>query len=126
MTLVADISSISTSDAAPTSAPYKISRISTKDQATVTYSLTEAAAIIVYGQLRLGGSSRTSFGTRLQHLGAVCGLGNRCGYTGTRPLAKASPYTAADIVIDDAIVTGADGDYTVTAEGLTAAGDWSA
>jgi hypothetical protein len=122
VTVVADITSITTTDAVAAAAPYKISRVSTKDQATVTYTITEAASTIRYCQLRLGGASRTG-GTKLQHLGAVCGLNNLCGESGSRPLGAASPLTITGVVIDDASVVGADGGYTVTAEGLT--GTWS-
>jgi hypothetical protein len=124
---VVNFTSAETDDAAPTAAPYRISRLAAKDDLDFTWEITFDATVR-YWQERLGGSLRTN-GTKVRrHLGAVCGLGNRCGAAGTMPLAidvADSPYAEGDTYNDmDADMASA-GTYRFGVDALNDSG-WSA
>lgn len=120
---VVDFTAFSTTDAAPTVAPHKVSRIEGKDD--ITYTWEAINGTILYWQESIGGSTRATRSRRLAHLGVVCGLGNRCGMAGSRPLAAATPVTESNTRDSDDFLPGeADGSHEFYVDALNADG-WS-
>lgn len=110
-----------------TAAPLRVSRNPSKNDVVMDFDLAWTDGPLRYWQTRFGGTLRTN-GTRLDHLGIVCGLGNRCGMPGAMPLGIAGstidyPDNAlADI--DDLMPS--DGDYRLGVDTLDNNSAWSA
>jgi hypothetical protein len=96
--------SVSTPDAAPLTAPYRISNKAGHDAATVTIAVSGAGPVYAY-KIKRGGSAIIN-GADVASLGAVCGLAV-CGVDGP------AAVTPRDFIehITDADLGGADGDY---------------
>lgn len=118
---VANFTAVTTGDAAPTTAPHRISRQATKNELDFTWQVTFDGKLR-YWQERLGGSLRTN-GTQRRHLGVVCGLGNRCGAQGSRALGATTTIEESDTVTDSELAT--EGDYRFGVDALDASGLWS-
>jgi hypothetical protein len=111
-----------TNDAAPSSSPFKVSHVDTKDEVVASASIVPNG-VVSYRQFRLDGNRKT--GTRLLSLGAVCGI-TYCGAPGAMPLADSDDprvYVYNDADFDDLLTSG-EGDYTLAADALNADG-WS-
>jgi hypothetical protein len=127
---VVNFTAASTPDAVSGSAPYKVSRDTAKDDLTYTWQITFTGTLR-YWQERVGGALRTQ-GTKLRHLGVVCGLGNRCGETGSMPLATTSSPQSSSRTVDIDGYLATDGDYRfgvdalVTVGGPESAAEWTA
>lgn len=123
MTITADIEEVTTEDAAPTTAPYKISAKAGKNSLTFKIKVT-APGVIKAIRSRFKPLNRNS-GQLVYRRGMVCGSGDRCGTPDARSLSVASPHTTGTIEIDEsAIASEADGEYEVEAWALEP-GAWS-
>lgn len=123
MTITADIEEIATEDAAPISAPYKISAKAGKDSLTFRIKVTSTGAIRAI-RSRFKPLNRNS-GQLIYRRGMVCGSGDRCGTPEARALAVASPFTTPTIeILESEIAAEADGEYEVEAWAMEP-GVWS-
>ena len=103
---------VTTADAAPTSGPHKVSRVAGKDQAQVeiTYSPDGGGDTIRYVEVKeIAGDGPPI----RDHLGVMCGRGNRCGMSGSRPLASTANVERS-FTVDDAELL-VEGSYTYEA-----------
>lgn len=123
MTTVASIQSVTTTDAAPTTAPFRVSRVSGENVATVAIRATATGII-----RKLRAAFNTDFrnvpsGKIVFDRGAVCGL-DRCGAPGVMPMAAASPLNVTFTINASNLPSVADGDYEVSVHALSDDG-WS-
>ena len=99
---------VSTADAVPLVAPFKVSAVGGHDHATVTIAVTGTGPVYAY-KLQRGGSAITN-GVEVGTFGAVTGL----AVTGVAyPAAVATPHTFTDDVSFAEFGGGADGAYTL-------------
>jgi hypothetical protein len=116
------IDSVTTEDAAPTTAPHRISNVTGKKTVTVKFTPTTTDASRVRAWIvRWGGAGRTT-GTRLAGSGVVCGIG-RVGLD--RLLSIASGF---QITVDEdypELPSSADGSYRVNIYALSAEQGWN-
>ena len=98
---------VSTPDAAPVAAPFKLSRVAGHDHATVTITVTGSGPVHAY-KLKRGGSAIVN-GVEVGTLGAVCGLAV-CGTV--KPTAIPTPGTFTEDVTP-ADLPAADGNYAL-------------
>jgi hypothetical protein len=116
------IDSVTTEDAAPTTAPHKISNQTGKNLVTVKFTATTTDASRIRAWIvRWGGSGRTT-GTRLAALGIVCGIG-RCGLDRLLSVASGFQVTVAEHYTD--LPSSADGTYRVNVYALSASQGWN-
>lgn len=114
-----------TPDADSDDPPFKLSRQVGKDQAVImpTYSPEAGGSdILRYIELRQvsGPVGDPDIGKIRDHLGVVCGRGNRCGMIGSRPLAS-TDYIERPVWIEDEELP-SEGDYTFEALARSDAG----
>jgi hypothetical protein len=119
----ADIEEIATEDAAPTSAPFKISAKPSKD--VLSFRVKAAAGALIHAiRVRFKPLNRNS-GQLLFSRGMVCGSGDRCGSPTAMSLAAASPLTTGTITVNESQVgSEPDGEYEVRAWAASGEG-WS-
>lgn len=111
MAVAVSIDSVSSADAAPPAAPYRISKIAGHDRATVKFTPTTTAGVIRAWRVLIGGAGRTT-GRVGGQAGAVCGIAV-CGTA--RPLALPSgTQITEDVTFVEASDGGADGARTVS------------
>lgn len=123
MAISADIEAVTTEDATPTEAPYRISAVPGKDSVTFRVKVTATGAIRAI-RSRFKPLNR-NIGQRVYSRGMVCGSGDRCGTPDARSLNVASPFTTPTIEIDEAdIASEPDGEYEVEAWAMEP-GAWS-
>jgi hypothetical protein len=119
------IDSVTTEDAAPTTAPHRISNVTGKKTVTVKFTPTTTdASAVRYWSVRFTGGTRAT-GTRLKSLGAVCGI-SRCGAPGVKPLALPS---GTQVTVDEMypqIPSSADGTYHVYVWAMNGTQGWNA
>ncbi|MDQ1584497.1 MAG: hypothetical protein QOF36_2551 [Microbacteriaceae bacterium] len=122
MATAVSIDSVTTEDAAPTTAPHRISSVTGKKTVTFKFTPTTTDASNIRAWLvRFGGASRTT-GTRLAGLGMVCGLW-RCGLD--RPLSIASGF---QVTVDEdypELPSSADGTYAVNVYAISDTQGWN-
>ena len=107
MTVV--LNSVTTTDAAPTTAPHKVSTVSSFNVATPSFTVSSTTPVQSY-RLMAGGSTRLT-GTDVGHRGAVCGM-DVC-YTATLPMEAATPVTFTPAITAASLGAVADGAYTI-------------
>lgn len=123
MAISAEIEAVTTEDAHPNEAPYKISAKPTKDVLTFKIKVTATGAINAV-RSRFEALNRNS-GQLVFRRGMVCGSGDRCGTPEARSLNAASPYTTPTITVKEAdIAYEPDGEYKVEAWAMEP-GAWS-
>lgn len=105
MTVV--LNSVTTGDAAPTTAPHKISNVSGHDTAVPDFTVSGTTPCQSY-RLKSGGTTRLN-GTNVGQLGAVCGM-DVC-HTSTLPMAATTPVTFTPTITYASL--GADGTKTI-------------
>lgn len=122
MATAVSIDSVTTEDAAPTTAPHRISNKTGKDLVTLKFTptTTDASAIRAW-IVRFGGTSRLT-GTRLAGLGMVTGLW-RCGLD--RPLSIASGFQVTLPELYGQLPSTADGAYTVNVYAMNDTQGWN-
>lgn len=114
MTVTAEIEEVTTEDAAPTTAPYKISAKTGKNSLTFKIKVTAPATIRAI-RSRFKPLNRNS-GQLVYRRGMVCGSGDRCGTPEARSLSVSSPFTTGTIEVKEAAVASeADGEYEIKA-----------
>lgn len=119
MTAVA-LNSVTTTDAAPTGSPHKISAQAGENQASVNFTMTCGAGNkITAWRLTVNGNRKT--GRNLGSLGVVCGI-DRCGAPGAKPLAASSPYAKTEVVTYAEVNDPVDGAKTVNVDAVSAEG----
>jgi hypothetical protein len=117
------IEEVTTEDATPTAAPFRISDKAEKDLVTFKVKVT-ASSIIRAIRVRFKPLNRNS-GQRLYSRGMVCGSGDVCGSPDARSLLVESPHTTGTVSVTDAQVGAEpDGEYDVSAFALADEG-WS-
>jgi hypothetical protein len=122
MTEVA-IEELTSGDAGPTAAPFKISAQATKDSLTFKVKAT-AGSLIHAIRVRLTPLDRNN-GQLLFSRGMVCGSGDRCGTPHARSLSQSSPFTTSTVTINEAeVAEQPDGEYEVKAWAMAEEG-WS-
>ncbi len=118
-----EIEEVTTEDAHPTSAPFRISAKPTKNVLTFKLTATASSAIRAL-RVRFQALNRNS-GQRLYSRGMVCGSGDVCGSPDARSLLVESPFTTPTITVNESEVADAgDGEYDVTAYAMADEG-WS-
>lgn len=123
MTTVTSVVSVTTSDAAPTAAPHRVSRLASWNIATVAVRAT-ATGLIRKLRVVFDSSARNA-GVLVFDRGAVCGL-DRCGAPGVMTMGAASPL---DVTFNMNAVglAGPDGDHVVSVHALADSPEgWSA
>lgn len=118
------VGTVTTEDAASTTAPHKISNQTGKKLVTAKFTpSTSDASPLRYWSVRFTGGTRLT-GTLLKSLGAVCGI-SRCGVSTVRPLSLPSgtEVTIAENYTD--LPSSADGTYHVYAYAASATQGWS-
>lgn len=122
MTEVA-VEELTSADASPGSAPFKISDKPTKDALTFRLKVT-AGSLIHAVRVRFKPLNRNS-GQLLFSRGMVCGSGDRCGSPNARSLSHSSPFTTGTVTINEAdVAVEPDGEYDVSAWAMAEEG-WS-
>lgn len=123
MSITTDIEEVTTEDATPTVAPFKIS--AKVGKRTLTFKVKATATGVVRAmRVRLKPFNRNN-GSLVYSRGMVCGSGDRCGSPNARSLVHASPFTSPTLAIDEAAVASEpDGDYEVKAWSMET-GEWS-
>lgn len=102
-----------TADAAPTTAPHRVSRLDETDDFTIEWDITGDGPVR-YWQERLGGLNPVS-GIRVQSQGIVCDMGQRCDEPTSVALELATPVSdSVTHETDDVLAGEADGDYNFT------------
>jgi len=105
MTVV--LNSVTCGDAAPTTAPHKLSNVATHNTAIPSFTVSSTTPAQSY-RLMNGGSTRIT-GTDVGHLGAVCGM-DVC-YTATLLMEATTPATFTPTITYASL--GADGSKTI-------------
>jgi hypothetical protein len=120
------IDSVTTEDAAPTTAPHKISNQSGKNTVTVKFTPTTSdASLLRYWRVNFAGGGTRLTGTRLKSLGAVCGV-SRCGAPGVKPLALPSGTQVTVAETYPQLPSSADGTYHVYVWAMNGTQGWNA
>lgn len=122
MTIVADIEEVTTEDADPHSAPFKISAKPTKNVATFVWKVT-AGSVIRAWRVRLNPLNRNT-GQLVKKQGMVCGSGDRCG-PNTRSLAVASPLEVTTSIQESEVASEPDGEIEVAVFARSESDGWS-
>jgi hypothetical protein len=124
--IAVNIDSVTTADAATTTAPHKISDKAGKNSASVKFTVTAAGPIRAW-RMRLAPTNRNT-GVLLGKRGMVCGSGDRCGEATARSLVMESgTQVTEDVTYPEAVAKGAkaDGAYEVKAYAVSAEDGWS-
>jgi hypothetical protein len=104
MATVVTLGAITTADAAPTTAPHKISNKATKDAVSIPFTVAGSGAVRAWS-VRFGATS-----IKLAGQGMVCGEA-RCGIAQALARALGATITATDTY--GQLPSSADGSYTV-------------
>lgn len=115
MATVVTLTSVTTGDDAPTTAPHRVSNKATKNRATITFSVAGTGSTRAWS-IRFGATNKKVGGQ-----GMVCGE-DRCGIA--RTLARALGAITDDVDYSE-LPSSADGGYTVKARAYTDDG-WDA
>lgn len=111
MTVEVNIDSVETEDAAPASAPFRISDKPGKSKLTYSFTVT-ADGVIRAWRSRFQPTDR-NHGRLLASRGMVCGSGDRCGSPVARSLVATSPLPNSEEINEADIHGFSDGDYPV-------------
>lgn len=123
MTISADIEEVTTEDASPTAAPFRISAKAGKNILTFKIKVTATGAMRAI-RARFKPLNR-NHGQLLYSRGMVCGSGDRCGSPVAKSLAHSSPFTTGTVTIKESEISAeSDGEYEVDAWAMEA-GAWS-
>lgn len=123
MSIATDIEEVTTEDATPAEAPFKIS--AKVGKRTLSFKVKATATGLVRAmRVRLKPFNRNK-GTVIYSRGMVCGSGDRCGTPNARSLVHSSPFSSPTLSIDEAAVNSEpDGEYEVKAWSMET-GAWS-
>lgn len=122
MSITASIEEVTTEDATPTVAPFRISEVSGKDFATIAWKAVADSTIRAW-RVRFEPLNR-NVGLLIEKRGMVCGSGDRCGEPTARSLAAASPLEIETVVADSDLPPEPDGDYDIKVWAMRS-GEWS-
>lgn len=113
MATTVTVNSVTTGDAAPTTAPHRISDKPTKDEASVVFTpATDSEPLIRAIKIRLGGTHRNN-GTKLLQMGMACGDGTRCGQPDAQSLALPENQPQSHTVAYDDTGPAAEGTHEI-------------
>jgi hypothetical protein len=121
--IAVNIDSVTTADAAATTAPHKISKKATKETATFKFTITAASTIRAWRARRSPTNRNT--GTLLGRRGMVCGSGDRCGTPEAFTLSMASSTQSTETTNPTELGNPADGAYEVKVFAMSEADGWS-
>lgn len=127
MAISVNIDSVTTADAATTTAPHKISNKASKNSLTFKFTANAAGPIRAW-RARLAPTNRNT-GVLLGKRGMVCGSGDRCGEPTAQSLVMASGTQVSEVATyAEATASGAkaDGSYEVKVYAISAEDGWSA
>lgn len=123
MSIATSIEEVTTADATPTTAPFKVSAQTSKNSLSFKWKTT-AAGVIRAWRIRLSPLNRNS-GKLIDKRGMVCGSGDRCGEPKARSLAKASPLELTTTVAESLVASEADGEYAIQVWAMSVEDGWS-
>lgn len=123
MTAVA-LDSVTTGDAAPTTAPHRISAVAGKNTATVRFTPTTTDGLPIRAWRVVLNSSARNGGRLVGNRGVVCGL-DRCGAPGAMLLAAAPGVQRTEVITYAEAAGLADGDYNVAVFAGSATEGWN-
>lgn len=124
MTVAVEVTKITTEDAKPTTAPFKVSKKTGKRELSFELACNSTTGKIRAIRVRLKPLNRNS-GKLLYSRGMVCGSGDRCGSPVARSLVRTPVFKTGTIALDESIVEGeADGEYEIKAWAMDGAA-WS-